>query len=64
MNEYSEIEVRRQFPLKSVWNSEYGNVTVIDHIPDHDGMGYIIKFKKIDGSEIGLHPYFVGKRIY
>lgn len=64
MEEYSEIQVRRKFPISSIWNSEWGNITVIDHIPDHDGMGYIVLFKLKNGNEMGVHPYFVGSRIY
>lgn len=64
MNEYSEIQVKRQFPIDTIWNTEWGNLTVINHIPDHDGMGYIVLFKTQKGNEISIHPYFIGSRVY
>ena len=63
MNEYSEIQVRRQFPIKTVWETEYGPIIVIGHVPDMDGMGYIVACKAKDDSQINIHPYFIGKRI-
>jgi hypothetical protein len=63
MKEYSEIEVRRLFPIGSVWSTEWGNVTVLDHIPDNDGMGYIVEFKFQNEDIMGIHPHFVSHRV-
>ena len=64
MNEYSEVQLKRAFPINSIWNTEWGYMTVINYAPDHDGMGYILLCKTQNGSEITIHPYYIGSHVY
>ena len=64
MKEYSEIDIKQEFPINSIWSTEWGNLIVVDAAADYDGMGYIVEFKFPNGNKILIHPYFVGERIY